>query len=1614
MPGGDSITRNIPAYQWVTGGWGVYSDMEIGVISIVQNDTSLLLYNFDWAGESLNYHFMFMHLRGLKLVPVAGGETVTLAPGSAALSCTDPSFPARFNYNGTQFSRVEPVYTRIMTDFVNLASSIAHPLGYLPVTRDVMERINNALRAVGREDEIITRVITIDNNTQITDALHNDLLTTPAILDMTSLAFDSFQINFNPAANPNIVYTISYDTNRYLYDNWWRFNSRRLILNTLTDNDGRYRMSASSDIAAATGAARVGLAIDVHNNLANPSSAIVRASRYLYEQFLYDMAANRTITGEAASTMGWNINEGAFIQAGTTYAIGALPSQYFSSGTFFAGTARDIRIPEVPKRAALDRETVYITVYMSDGDNLQFIQNQTGIIWHELWDSITDPNSIPINWTMAPSLVDIAPGMLNWFYDNAGPSNVFVAGPSGAQYLTPFSNAGGSMSGTFLGENPAASSGLGPNNGQNNLRYMEFFSQLNEEYMRRSGLRVATLWHNFPPEVREMFERYNRFMYGTTIQRPNTPWPSSTENDRLRFERFLGGLDYATNRANLQNSIIGQINAWYNVEREDGATEPLFIQAQVDTWDRGTNDATSVSVRHLNIMAQELKAHFGAEGIDVVFVRADHWFSLLKEYMGLPFDLAMSADTVVTSNTGDNMARLTNGSHSANQAWESSFSGEKVITFDFGNEHEINRFVIRQAAGHEVSNYSVEYSADGANWTPVMVLASHSQVDIDIDILPVDAQFIRLTLHDTGTVRIGNIEIYGRLEYVPIERVVPRTDIYGDTTRLISANSVIENGRFFPNMEFGHTWAAANRLALNHENILASWGNGDCATWHINVQREGVFRLYMYCSKTGAFDKNPLDIKIFLGDTMVIENGLYVHEATNNWNTYQYKFLGEIVLTANDSALSMTNDGSVNRPLGPSANPAIHTVEGPAGNGLNYYQIRWLRLDFVSDEIPKGITSYTPLEPVNIDDDRNLLTLTQLIASGELPTRVEVINTTHTAETGYIHTRAWADITGWTGSFDGTTVGAYTLTAVWGAPAGFRKIAATPTITITVNVNTAQIMGVVTTINSSGAVLMAIDARINRAGATGLAFAPNPARLQDWRWNDTASWNINVTEPGEYRVFVYSVQGAGNIAGVIPGVLPPFPVRMTTDHNAVIEGSIHTHTPGNWNVYSRTEIGVITFPEGFATFTMGTGLAVAIPGHAGINFYRVQHIEFEFVPPTDPRGAIIDIVDGTRLLPPNATITQRLSPPGTLFLSGDTPPDLRDWKNDDIAFWNIDVVQPGTYRVYLTYSANAGGFNNSTAFPVVILRDSVLALSNNTCVLWTGNWNVYREVAIGTIELSFGDTTFGMTNTGFQADGFTRFADGVNHYRLREIRLVFVEETTVPVFSFDVFNNGFGGSPSRPNASLAAAGTIRMWMQLDGVATPIYLAAEDTVTALDQNGNCAMEFVHVNRVWDESTGWQDYINVIDVGKSGQWQYINLSMTVFGQTVEVLLVNALFEVIPPPVFTWSIFNNGPGGAPSIANPGLAAAGTIRMWTQLDGANAPIYFDATQTITALDQDGNCAMAFVQATRMWEAGTGWLDYANRIDVNKNGDWITINLSITVYGQLIEVLLVNANHTG
>jgi len=158
-------------------------------------------------------------------------------------------------------------------------------------------------------------------------------------------------------------------------------------------------------------------------------------------------------------------------------------------------------------------------------------------------------------------------------------------------------------------------------------------------------------------------------------------------------------------------------------------------------------------------------------------------------------------------------------------------------------------------------------------------------------------------------------------------------------------------------------------------------------------------------------------------------------------------------------------------------------------------------------------------------------------------------------------------------------------------------------------------------------------------------------------------------------------------------------------------------------------------------------------------------------------------------------------------------------------------------------------------------------------------------------------------------------------------------------------------------------------------------------------------FVRIN--WVGNRPQDGMVNYFDVQKpaDSSWQYVNFTVTTGNQSETIVLHNNRF--VPPPVLGLNAFNNGVDTqVPSLA-------GTIRVWTQLNRANAAVALTAAN-VKAVDQNGNDAMQFVRLN--WVGNRPADGMVNYIDVTKAGAaWTTIDLTVIAEGQSITLRLTN-----
>ena len=76
----------------------------------------------------------------------------------------------------------------------------------------------------------------------------------------------------------------------------------------------------------------------------------------------------------------------------------------------------------------------YVAFVISDGDNIQFMQNAFN---DARWWGSMHRGEFPMGWEMSPILKDAAPSILQWLYQTATENDQMVGGPSGSGYAFP-------------------------------------------------------------------------------------------------------------------------------------------------------------------------------------------------------------------------------------------------------------------------------------------------------------------------------------------------------------------------------------------------------------------------------------------------------------------------------------------------------------------------------------------------------------------------------------------------------------------------------------------------------------------------------------------------------------------------------------------------------------------------------------------------------------------------------------------------------------------------------------------------------------------------------------------------------------------------------------------------------------------------------------------------------------------------------------------------------------------------------------------------------------------------------------------------------------------------
>lgn len=368
----------------------------------------------------------------------------------------------------------------------------------------------------------------------------------------------------------------SLDIYGYLYDHVWKDCCHRILFSLNPHNPYQMR-----DLASATGCATVWL--DCRNS---------PAEKELYKKFLADMEPGASIC------TGWYTEERSGITTATGFGLSTVPSDFFENPTVYAQN-QDIHIRPEPDYRDPENKA-YVTVFVSDGDNIQYCQHYM----RKYWDENSDKRGkVAVNWTISPALADVAPAILNYYYDHSTDKDCFVCGPSGMGYAMPNNTLD-----EDIPEGPYA--GSDENFGK--------YCALSNRYFERTGLRAVTVWDNMTDRQREIYSHNAPYLYGLTVQ--------LFTDDRESITSVADGLIckqltpcYTFSKEHLASVLHRELKKW-------DKKSPLFLAAQLTVWGR-------INLTDLTDLEAEISEEYGGK---LEFVRADEFFRMYAKAKGLP------------------------------------------------------------------------------------------------------------------------------------------------------------------------------------------------------------------------------------------------------------------------------------------------------------------------------------------------------------------------------------------------------------------------------------------------------------------------------------------------------------------------------------------------------------------------------------------------------------------------------------------------------------------------------------------------------------------------------------------------------------------------------------------------------------------------------------------------------------------------------------------------------------------------------------------------------------------------------------------------------------------
>lgn len=137
--------------------------------------------------------------------------------------------------------------------------------------------------------------------------------------------------------------------------------------------------------------------------------------------------------GDNTPVLGWVKYEVAFVDEASKTGNMAVPSDHSYNNSILASFNCEIPSQKAEKDTYTDPTKHYCALVMSDGDNMQWIQNG----YAEYFRKLALDKQFPVTWSFPPLLQDFSPVTVKTVYEAATKDDYFMAGVSGVGYMHP-------------------------------------------------------------------------------------------------------------------------------------------------------------------------------------------------------------------------------------------------------------------------------------------------------------------------------------------------------------------------------------------------------------------------------------------------------------------------------------------------------------------------------------------------------------------------------------------------------------------------------------------------------------------------------------------------------------------------------------------------------------------------------------------------------------------------------------------------------------------------------------------------------------------------------------------------------------------------------------------------------------------------------------------------------------------------------------------------------------------------------------------------------------------------------------------------------------------------